>query len=189
MVRRIVPTPAPRPTAPRLRTATSDDADFVRSLSEVVFQQFGDYGGFLPGYLSHPSVFTSILEDEQDQLGFVMIALVLSEEPLPEPAPVSPLRRGGEERWLDAEILAIAVAPERQARGHGRALIQHAIDFAEAWALSSGVRSLQLNVAETNHRAFAFFERHGFRVLSEDDGAYPRGQRSIRMVRPLNRAM
>jgi len=190
MVRRLVP-PAGSPdlAAPRIRAAGADDSDFVRTLSEEVFREFGDYGSFLPGYLSHPSVFTSILEAPRAagraQLGFVMIALVLSEQPLDDGAP--PLRSGAEARWLDAEILAIAVSPEHQGAGHGRRLLLHAIDFAEAWARRSGVRSLQLNVADTNRRAFGFFERHAFRVLAEDDGAYPKGQRSIRMVRTLER--
>lgn len=188
MVRRLVSPPRDAGSAPRARAATLEDLDFVRELSDEVFREFGDYGGFLPGYLSHPSVFSTILESADDgrspgrRLGFVMIALVLSDQPLPA---LGPRRSWAEARWLDAEILAIAVVPGEQTRGYGKLLIQHAIDFAESWARSTGVRSLQLNVAETNRRAYAFFERHGFRVLSEDDGAYPRGQRSIRMVRPL----
>jgi ribosomal protein S18 acetylase RimI-like enzyme len=188
MVRRLVSSPRASRSEPRTRAATLDDLDFVRELSDEVFREFGDYGGFLPAYLSHPSVFSTILESADDglalgrRLGFVMIALVLSEQPLPA---LGPQRSWADERWLDAEILAIAVVPGEQARGRGRLLIQHAIDFAESWARSTGVRSLQLNVAETNRRAYAFFERHGFEVLCEDDGAYPRGQRSIRMVRRL----
>jgi ribosomal protein S18 acetylase RimI-like enzyme len=186
MVRRLVP-PRAEPQGPRVRAATLEDRAFVQALSVEVFNQFGDYGNFLPGYLSHPSVFTSIYDDGGAALGFVMIALVLSDEPLASAAPRSlpPAENDEEDRWLDAEILAIAVSPGHQARGIGRRLMEHALDFARAWHRSSGVRSVQLNVADTNTRAYEFFLRHGFRVLDADDGSYPRGQRSIRMLRTL----
>jgi ribosomal protein S18 acetylase RimI-like enzyme len=178
MVRRVIPTP-PQPEW-RLRAASELDEPFIRELSIEVFSQFGEYGTFLPGYLKHPSVFTTISEDAQGApMGFIMVALVLSEVELPDSS-VPPASEG---QWLDAEILAIAVNPSHQACGVGRRLIQHALDLANAWQQSSTVRSVQLNVADTNTRALQFFGRSGFVVLDPEDGVYPMGQRSIRMVR------
>jgi len=83
------------------------------------------------------------------------------------------------------ELIAIAVDPRHQAQGVGKRLLLHALEFARAWQQTTGVRSVQLNVADTNRRALEFFTRTGFVVLDPNDGTYPRGQRSIRMVRPL----
>jgi ribosomal protein S18 acetylase RimI-like enzyme len=178
MVRRVIPT-RPRPEW-RLRAAGTLDEPFIRELSVAVFSQFGDYGAFLPGYLRHPSVFTTISEDEAGApTGFIMVALVLSEVELPEAA----LPPASDGQWLDAEILAIAVDPTHQTRGVGKRLMQHALDLARAWQQSSAVRSVQLNVADTNVSAIQFFQRSGFVVLNPEDGVYPMGQRSIRMVR------
>ena len=186
MVRRVIPPPPPpRPGEGRLRAATSADEGFIRELSIEVFDQFGDYGTFLPGYLKHPSVFTTIYEDEQP-CGFVMVALVLSTQALPgQPEPPPEGMDGREHEWLDGEILAIAVSPAHQSRGVGTRLMSHTLDLARAWHESSSLRSVQLNVADTNHHAIAFFRRSGFEVLDPSDGQYPKGQQSIRMVQYL----
>jgi ribosomal protein S18 acetylase RimI-like enzyme len=181
MVRRVIPPAAPQqPGEGHLRAATGADESFIRDLSIEVFDQFGDYGAFLPGYLTHASVFTTIYEEDRPR-GFIMVALVLSEQELPR-QPEPPVEAQGEREWLDAEVLAIAVSPTHQSRGVGKRLMQHALDLAQAWHQSSALRSLQLNVADTNHHAIAFFRRSGFEVLDPHDGVYPRGQESIRMV-------
>jgi ribosomal protein S18 acetylase RimI-like enzyme len=59
------------------------------------------------------------------------------------------------------------------------------LELARAWHQSSGLRSVQLNVADTNHHALTFFRRSGFDVLDPQDGVYPKGQQSIRMVKYL----
>ena len=208
MVRRRIPPPRRRGAGPHLREGRAGDIPFVRSLSEEVFQQFGDYAGFLPSYVEHASVFTIIAEDEDETpLGFVMVALVSSSRTMPwESGAVATAEEVGEvgdvavagevgeiERddaagvrqppALDAEILAVAVRPEQQSRGCGRRLIDHAIACAREWNAMIGVRSVQLNVAETNHGARRLFARMGFEEVDPFDGVYPRGQRSIRMAR------
>jgi ribosomal protein S18 acetylase RimI-like enzyme len=186
MVRSVVNPPGGAEPDIELRAGTAADLPFVRDLSVEVFSQFGDYGIFLPEYLNHPSVFTTVVEDHGVPAGFIMLALVVSDDQGDgepggsgsEALPFAPDKR------LDAEILAIAVAPSYQARGIGERLMLHALGQAEAWhSRSEGVRSVQLNVADTNERAIHFFTKMGFRVANPNDGTYPCGQRSIRMRR------
>jgi ribosomal protein S18 acetylase RimI-like enzyme len=173
MARRIVPSPDPNV---RLRAATSQDRDFVEELSAIVFSEFGDYGSCLPRYLEESAVFTSIYEEHGGSLGFIMLALVLNTQTIDEPAQPRSVS------WFDSELLAIAVVPSHQNRGIGKHLLRYALDFGHSWHATAGVRSLQLNVAETNQRARALFERMGFVVLNPHDGTYPKGQRSLRMI-------
>jgi ribosomal protein S18 acetylase RimI-like enzyme len=161
---------------------------FVRALSDVVFDQFGDYGDFLPTYLEHDSVFTVIAEKtDGTAVGFLMLALVTSSRVLPWERD-APEDDDSVPHALDAEILAIAVQPEHQSRGCGRRLIEYAVTCAKGWHTTLGVRSLQLNVAHTNRQAKGFFEHMGFREVDPFDGVYPRGQRSIRMAVELGSA-
>jgi ribosomal protein S18 acetylase RimI-like enzyme len=177
-----------------LRSARPGDRAFVRDLSATVFDIFGEYDTFLPNYLDHPSVYTTLCERAGQPVGFVMVALVVSTRPLPEAlggegpgggaAPrAKPDDEDDEDDVLDAEIVAIAVTPDQQGTGVGKRLLQHALDFADGWHATCGVRSVQLNVADTNSRARRFFERVGFVEVNPCDGTYPKGQRSIRMAR------
>jgi len=180
--RRVAPSAAARPEGFHIRIGTPEDSAFVRQLSTEVFTQFGDYSDLLPSYLEHRSVFTAIGESEGLAVGFIMLALVTSKRPLPWELEQLANPRG---EWLDVEILAIAVRPEQQGRHIGQQLMQYAFRCAGEWQRISGVRTLQLNVASTNSRARRFFRKMGFRVVAPADGVYPRGQRSIRMARPV----
>lgn len=187
MVRRYIP-PMEGATF-RIRAGSSGDVTFVRELSEEVFNQFGDYGTFLPSYLNHPSVLTAVGEEAGAAVGYIMLALVSSTRRLPwSPVEeVDPTSEPGDEgqEWLDAEVLAIAVEPEHQTARVGTKLLEYAIRCAEGWKRTMGVRSVQLNVAHTNDRAIRFFDKMGFKVVDPQDGIYPKGQRSIRMARDI----
>jgi ribosomal protein S18 acetylase RimI-like enzyme len=182
MVRRRIPSGSPADTSFRIREGAAADVPFVRDLSVKVFDQFGDYGAFLPGYIGHPAVFTAIGMADDTPVGFIMLALVQSQRPLPWET-----EAGGEssDDSLDAEVLAIAVSPALQSRGFGQRLMAYAVRCADEWRRAVGVRSIQLNVADTNHLAIRFFERMGFVEVDPEDGTYPMGQRSIRMARRL----
>lgn len=54
----------------------------------------------------------------------------------------------------------LAVAERAEGRGVGSLLLQS----AEAWARERGYRRLSLNVFETNRRARALYDRHGYAV-------------------------
>jgi ribosomal protein S18 acetylase RimI-like enzyme len=54
-------------------------------------------------------------------------------------------------------VYYLAVEPDLQRRGHGRALM----DAAEQWLRERGVPKIQLMVRETNAAAIGFYERLG----------------------------
>ena len=82
-------------------------------------------------------------------------------------------------------MVAIAVAPRWQDKGVGRQQLRALIALARERSRDRSIRSLQLNVADDNRRAMGLFKSEGFRVVDEEDGRYPRGQRSIRMALEL----
>jgi ribosomal protein S18 acetylase RimI-like enzyme len=169
----------------RFRSATRRDFNFIRHLSAEVFDIFGDYGTFLPRYLDHPAVQTTVCEVDGKPCGFIMVALVIGDRILPWERDLwQGLRRqeDAESGSLDAEVVAIAVEPGYQGRGLGRMLMEQALTYVSR--CPGPVRSIQLNVAHTNSRAMEFFRRQGFQLVDAADGTYPRGQRSIRMALP-----
>lgn len=70
----------------------------------------------------------------------------------------------------EAEILTIAIAPDRQGQGVGRVLIQAAL----AHAARAGAHTLFLEVAEDNARARALYARTGFCETGRRRGYYAR---------------
>jgi ribosomal protein S18 acetylase RimI-like enzyme len=89
-------------------------------------------------------------------------------------------------RQVVADLLALAVLPAYQRHGIGSKLLDHVIEVSERVAPSSHIHQLRLTVAETNTSAQRLYARAGFHVV---DGAatYDRGQRALRMARPLGR--
>jgi ribosomal protein S18 acetylase RimI-like enzyme len=83
-----------------------------------------------------------------------------------------------------ADLLALAVLPAFQRRGIGGKLLTHVIEVAERVAPSSRIAALRLTVAETNVAAQRLYARAGFRVV-DGSATYDRGQRALRMARPL----
>lgn len=173
-------TPPPVKAEPlAFRLAVEGDRAFVAELSREVFDVFGDYENSLPQYLDHPAVLTVVAEVRNQPQGFIMLTLLEDPQHRGKNAHPGPAR-------LISEVLAIAVEPPSQRKGLGRRLIKQALAILQRHP--HPVDSLQLNVAHTNRQALAFFQRQGFSVLRQDDGLYPRGQRSIRMIRPLKTA-
>jgi ribosomal-protein-alanine N-acetyltransferase len=80
--------------------------------------------------------------------------------------------------WMagdDAEILTLAVAPERRRSGIGRALLAAGL----AAARTMGARSLYLEVGEDNAAARAFYAGAGFREIGRRVGYYSRGEGGV----------
>ena len=68
----------------------------------------------------------------------------------------------------DAEIADLAVAPEMRRRGIGRALLERALaELAE-----EGVRTLYLEVRESNRAARMLYEAYGFDSIGRRRGYY-----------------
>jgi ribosomal protein S18 acetylase RimI-like enzyme len=143
-----------------LRGAAPSDIDFIRALCRRLFLAYGSYHRYVEEWFQHETVKTLVAEIEGRPAGFVMIAL----------------RSGA------ADLIALAVAPELQSRGAGKALLGRAISLARDSDL--GIREIHLQVADGNARAQRVFAKHGFRVRAET-GVYPAGQRALFMVKAL----
>ncbi len=72
----------------------------------------------------------------------------------------------------EAEVLTLAVAPERRREGLGAALIEAAAGLAR----SAGAESLFLEVAEDNHAAIGLYQRAGFEPAGRRRGYYVQGR-------------
>ena len=96
--------------------------------------------------------------DEGQILGTVMLQPVSPDEPPPP-----------EQRWVssadEAEIRALAVTPDGQGRGTGRALLQAVTDYAA----QSGVKHLVLCTQPDMLAARHLYEQAGFTRLPERD--------------------
>lgn len=86
----------------------------------------------------------------------------------------------------EAMLLALAVAPERQRAGHGRALARHLIGRARR----AGAAAVLLEVRDSNAAAIALYESLGFALVGRRSGYYtvPCGGREdarVMRLRPL----
>ncbi|MBT3071698.1 ribosomal protein S18-alanine N-acetyltransferase [Rhodomicrobium sp. Az07] len=68
----------------------------------------------------------------------------------------------------EAEVLAIAVAPDAQGRGHATRLMQAAFELCR----ERFIACIYLEVAETNRKARGLYEKLGFRVVARRDNYY-----------------
>ena len=81
----------------------------------------------------------------------------------------------------EAEILTLAVAPERRRAGSGRALLSAAIVTATRY----GAKSMFLEVSLTNEAAQALYQRLGFTQVGRRRRYYPDGGDALVMRRDL----
>lgn len=142
---------------------------FVRRLAGECFAALGDYRPVLPDWLRHPGVTTHIAEEDGVRVGFTMLGFYGDEE------------AGA----YVADLLAIAVAPEAQGRGHGARMMTHALAEARAGRRYLPLTEIRLTVAEDNARARHLFERFDFVEVPGDYGRYDGGQRALVLSRPL----
>ncbi len=150
----------------RLRLGRVKDEEDIRWITEEVFTVFGEYGSWLPGYLTHPGVWTYVYEENGEVIGFAMLGVVEPDE------------RGGTRL---ADLLAIAVRPGNQGRGIGTALLERIAKKAAHLKTIMKVEEIRLTVAETNEGARRLFDRFGFEPLEGDHGFYDKGQRALRL--------
>jgi ribosomal protein S18 acetylase RimI-like enzyme len=154
-----------------IRRAEAADHPWIIATGAEAYRELGDYTRILPSWLEQPGVLAWIDHDLQGRgrafamLGFYMEAASPGTE-------------------VVADLLALAVLPAFQRRGIGKRLLTHVIEVAERVAPSSRISALRLTVAETNVAAQRLYERAGFRVV-DGSATYDRGQRALRMSRPL----
>ncbi len=87
--------------------------------------------------------------------------------------------------WLVADelhILNVATAVDQRRRGHGRALLRHALDFAAAHQ----VRMLLLEVRRSNSAAIGLYRAFGFTAMGVRARYYSDGEDAVEMVLRLD---
>jgi ribosomal protein S18 acetylase RimI-like enzyme len=154
-----------------VRPHRADDTPFLESLSERVFSVYSrDPTGTMASMSDDADAVTLVGELGRTRVGFVVVSFEqLSRDFGPWSRPVL------------ARLDAIAVRPDAQGRGIGRALLASAEEAARA----RQARTLSLMTAESNARARALFESAGFFGLLRIERAYARGQRAVTMMKPL----
>lgn len=154
-----------------IRRAEVADHPWIIAAGAHAYRDLGDYTRILPSWLEQPGVLAWLEHDLHGRgRAFAMLGFYL-EAPLPNAEVV-------------ADLLALAVLPAFQGRGLGTKLLTHVIDVAERVAPASQITALRLTVAEANTAAQRLYARAGFRVI-HGSATYDRGQRAIRMARPL----
>jgi ribosomal protein S18 acetylase RimI-like enzyme len=154
-----------------IRRAEVADHPWIIATGAEAYRDLGDYTRILPSWLEQPGVLAWIDHDLHGRgrafamLGFYMESPNATSE-------------------VVADLLALAVLPAYQRRGLGGKLLTHVIEVAERVAPSSRIGALRLTVAESNVSAQRLYVRAGFRVV-DGSATYDRGQRALRMVRPL----
>ena len=165
----------PRPSARTglIRRAEPADHPWIVATGAEAYRDLGDYTRILPSWLEQPGVLAWI---DHDLVGrgraFAMLGFYV-EVPSPSAEVV-------------ADLLALAVLPVFQRRGIGTRLLHHVIEVAERVAPSSQITHLRLTVAEDNVGAQRLYARNNFAVV-DGSATYDRGQRALRMARPLER--
>ncbi|HTL32962.1 MAG TPA: N-acetyltransferase [Kofleriaceae bacterium] len=159
-----------------IRRAEVQDHPWIVATGAEAYADLGDYTRILPSWLEQPGVLAWIDHDVQGRgRGFAMLGFYTEDGP----------RVDGRQQVV-ADLLALAVLPLYQKRGIGSRLLAHVIDVAERVAPSSHITQLRLTVAENNTGAQRLYARTGFHIV-EGAATYDRGQRALRMVRPLGK--
>ena len=136
-----------------VRRSRSADQLFIAELSWRVFAEYSPRPVVTDGV-------TLLVEAQGRPLGFVTIDT----------------QRDGR-----AVVLAIAVAPEEQGRGVGRALMR----AAEHHARARGARVLQLCTAEANVAALDLFHKSGLSIVRRMPRYYSRGQNACLLAKRI----
>jgi len=175
-----------------IRRAEVQDHPWIVATGAEAYRDLGDYTRILPSWLEQPGVLAWIDNDVQGRgRGFAMLGFY-SEDASGQ---VSATTAGGTRAsttpgtgvtklHVIADLLALAVLPMYQRKGIGTKLLDHVIDVAERVAPASKIQQLRLTVAEHNVGAQRLYARNGFHIV-EGAATYDRGQRALRMVRPL----
>jgi ribosomal protein S18 acetylase RimI-like enzyme len=155
-----------------IRRAELADHPWIILAGAEAYADLGDYTRILPSWLEQPGVLAWIDHDTNHaSRGFAMLGFYMEDQ-------------GGGSPQVIADLLALAVLPAHQRKGIGGKLLSHVIEVAERVAPSSHIQTLRLTVAEDNVGAQRLYERTGFSIV-DGNATYDRGQRALRMARPL----
>jgi diamine N-acetyltransferase len=101
---------------------------------------------YFDSVLADPEAAWLVAEHDSEILGFTMVRILQA----PDRPALVPRRF--------AEVDMLVVRADHRRAGVGRALMQHAAD----WATAHGLREIQLNVWEFNRGAIAFYKELGY---------------------------
>jgi ribosomal protein S18 acetylase RimI-like enzyme len=153
-----------------IRRAEVQDYPWIIATGAEAYRDLGDYTRILPSWLEQPGVLAWIDQDSAGRgRGFAMLGFYSEDV-------------AGKQ--VVADLLALAVLPIFQKKGIGSGLLDHVIEVAERVAPASHISQLRLTVAENNVGAQRLYARTGFRIV-DGSATYDRGQRALRMARPL----
>jgi ribosomal protein S18 acetylase RimI-like enzyme len=163
-----------------IRRAEVADHPWIIATGAEAYRDLGDYTRILPSWLEQPGVLAWIDHDLQGRgRGFAMLGFYLDDG-----ARLAQQTPPEQATPVVADLLALAVLPAFQNKGIGSKLLHHVIEVAERVAPQSRISSLRLTVAESNTGAQRLYARNGFRMV-DGSATYDRGQRALRMARPL----
>lgn len=158
----------PATAARRFRLATPADEDAIRALTDAAYAPYLPVLGGKPGPMTE--AYAPRIRDGQVHLAVVAGVIV----------GLLVLERGPDH----ALIFSVAVRPDRQGEGHGRALLAQALEQARL----SGVAELRLYTNVLMTRNIALYRRLGFR----ETGRRPHPRRAnftvVDMARPVRLA-
>jgi len=155
-----------------VRPKRATDDEFVLGLSQRVFAAYSrDPLASMHGMLEERGAEAAVAQLGRARVGFVLLGYERLARPF-----------GPWQRPVVARLNAIAVRPDAEGRGIGRALLASAEEMARA----AGAVSIWLLTAENNVRARRLFESGGFLPLVRAPTAYARGQAGITMFRLLD---
>jgi ribosomal protein S18 acetylase RimI-like enzyme len=157
----------------QVEPAKPRDVDQVRRISQTVFVEYTAYAKLLPRFFSTPGVSTYIARVNKQIVGFIMLGFI----------PWSGSDHD-QEAWI-ADILSIAVVPERQRQGIGGTLLLRAFELTAQMGEWRNLRQIQLTCPESNDAALDFFAKQGFRVCDANHGCFAGGQKAWRLSRPI----
>ncbi len=157
-----------------IRRAEAADHSWIVATGAEAYADLGDYTRILPSWLDQPGVLAWIEHDAAARgRGFAMLGFYLED-------PAASLGKSP----VVADLLALAVLPAFRNRGIGSQLLNHVLQVAERVAPASHISALRLTVSEDNRDAQRLYLRNGFSIV-DSSATYDRGQRALRMARPL----
>jgi ribosomal protein S18 acetylase RimI-like enzyme len=152
-------------TPVKIRPNRPSDSLYIAQLSERVFHIYGPYEKIISTWLESGMTVTLVALINRKPAGFVMISHFPQET---NPQQVS-------------EILAIAVAPEKQRMGIGEMLLKE----VEKKAAQTGISELFLHTAEENLAAQNLFAKNEYVTRAINEGFYPAGQNALIMSKKI----
>jgi ribosomal protein S18 acetylase RimI-like enzyme len=152
-------------TPVRIRPARPADFRFIVRISESVFRIYGPYEKIIGSWLESGMTMTLVALRKRRPAGFVMISHF---------SPQAKLKQV-------AEILAIAVAPEKQRMGIGELLLKE----VEKKAAEMNITELFLHTAEENLAAKNLFAKNKYVSWGISENFYPAGQNALIMSKKI----